>query len=80
MVGNADAMVILDSDHSAAHVHDELRAYHTLVQPGDYLIVENTNANGHPTWPEFGPGPMETLDRFLPRTARLKSTAAASDS
>ena len=64
-VGSKRAMVVLDSDHSAAHVFDEMIAYSRLVQPGDYLIVEDTNVNGHPVLPDFGPGPMEAVDRFL---------------
>ena len=59
------AMVILDSDHSANHVHAEMTAYSPLVKPGDYMIVEDTNVNGHPAWPSFGPGPMEAVNRFL---------------
>jgi cephalosporin hydroxylase len=64
-VAGQRTMVILDSDQSRDHVLAELRAYAPRVTVGDYLIVEDTNINGHPVWPEFGPGPMEAVNDFL---------------
>jgi cephalosporin hydroxylase len=58
-------MVILDSDHSQSHVEKELKLFAPLVTLNSYLIVEDTNINGHPAYPSFGPGPYEAVETFL---------------
>lgn len=60
-------MVVLDSDHSCAHVMREMDIYGPLVTPGCYMIVEDTNLNGHPVVPSHGPGPYEAVEAWLPK-------------
>jgi cephalosporin hydroxylase len=57
-------MVILDSDHTAAHVSRELDAWSPLVSEGCYLVVQD----GFVTYaePERCPGPLEAVEKWLP--------------
>jgi cephalosporin hydroxylase len=72
VVPGQSVMVILDSDHSALHVHAELQIYSKFVTKGAYLVVEDCNLNGHPVWPTHGPGPMEAVEKFLKETNQFQ--------
>lgn len=66
MIGqDAPTLVILDSDHSRDHVLKEMELYAPLVDKGSYMIVEDSNVNGHPADPSYGPGPMEAIQAYL---------------
>ncbi len=64
-VAGKKVVVILDSDHSKNHVLAEMKAYAPLVSASSYLIVQDSNVNGHPARPDFGPGPYEAIEEFL---------------
>ena len=58
-----NTLVILDSDHSQAHVEAELDVYAPLVPVGCYLIVEDSNIGR--IRKDLMPGPLEAIETFL---------------
>jgi cephalosporin hydroxylase len=59
-------LIILDSDHSQAHVEAELAAYAPLVPVGCYLIVEDSNIGQ--IRKDLMPGPLQAIETFLSQT------------
>ena len=68
MTAGKSTLVILDSMHTRDHVLAELRAYAPLIPLGGYIIVQDGMLNGHPVWPNWGPGPYEAIADFLSET------------
>jgi cephalosporin hydroxylase len=56
-------LIVLDSDHSQAHVEAELEAYAPLVPVGCYLVVEDSNIGQ--IREDLLPGPREAVETFL---------------
>jgi cephalosporin hydroxylase len=59
------AFAILDSDHSKQHVLAEMMNLRDILVAGDYLVVEDSNINGHPVAKSFGPGPYEAIQEYF---------------
>jgi cephalosporin hydroxylase len=59
-------LVVLDSDHSQAHVEAELAAYAEIVPVGCYVIVEDSNIGQ--IRKDLLPGPLEAIESFVART------------
>jgi cephalosporin hydroxylase len=55
---------ILDSSHQKEHVLGEMKLLRTVTTSDDYVVVEDTNINGHPVLPNWGDGPMEALRAY----------------
>ena len=66
-VNGRRTMIVLDSDHSRAHVEAELEAYAPLVPVGCYLIVEDSNIGQ--IREDLMPGPLQAIETFLDGTS-----------
>jgi cephalosporin hydroxylase len=58
-------MVILDSDHSQAHVERELECYAPFVTPGSYCLVQDGVIDVLPILRPDRPGPLPAIHSFL---------------
>src|SRR5262245_30391032 len=58
-------LVILDSDHSAAHVAGELDAYAPLVTPRSFLLVQDGVIDVLPILRAARPGPLPAIQAFV---------------
>ncbi|MFA6448370.1 MAG: CmcI family methyltransferase [bacterium] len=65
IVNGRNTIVILDSDHKMEHVLKEMQLYKEFVPLGGFMIVEDSNINGHPIYEGYGPGPYEAIEAFL---------------
>jgi cephalosporin hydroxylase len=59
------AFFILDSNHKKDHVVAEMVSLREVLQPGDYVIVEDSNINGHPVARKWGAGPYEAMQEYF---------------
>lgn len=64
-IGAKKILVILDSNHAAAHVRKELELYSPLVPLGGYIHVQDGNMDELPMLKKFRPGPMAAAMGFL---------------
>jgi len=58
-------MVILDSDHSAAHVRAELERYAPFVTPGSFVLVQDGVIDVLGIFRADRPGPLPAIKDFL---------------
>jgi len=58
-------LVILDSDHSAAHVLKEMELYGPLVTPGSFMLVQDGVIDVLPDFRASAPGPLVAIREFM---------------
>ena len=70
IAGDSSCFVFLDSAHNKQHVLREMELYRRFVKIGNYMMVADTNLNGHPVMPYYNErvdgkvhrdGPMEVV-------------------
>jgi cephalosporin hydroxylase len=72
-------MVILDSDHSAEHVYQEMEVYGPLVTPGTFLLVQDGVINTLDMFAHARPGPLVAILQFLEQHPEFAVDTARSE-
>lgn len=67
-----EVLVVLDSDHSAHHVLDELRTYASLIPVGGYIVVQDGFLDELPGYRPLTPGPLVAIRHFLSEDNRFE--------
>jgi cephalosporin hydroxylase len=65
-------MVVLDSDHSQAHVLAELRAFAPLVTPDSLILVQDGVIDVLTMFATTRPGPLKAIEAFLAEDGRFE--------
>lgn len=61
----ANILVLLDSDHSAGHVLQELEMYSSLLRPGELVLVQDGCIDELALLGPDRPGPLRAIEHFL---------------
>jgi cephalosporin hydroxylase len=64
-------LVILDSNHEAAHVYKELQLYSGFVTPDSFCLVQDGVIDVLPIFEPGRPGPLVALEKFLKEDDRF---------
>ncbi len=64
-------LVVLDSDHSQAHVEREMRLYAEFLKVGEYMHVQDGCADELAMFKQSRPGPLRAIERFVARDNRF---------
>ncbi len=75
---NGPVMVILDSDHSEAHVACELKRFSPLVTPGSYCLVQDGVIDDLLAFRAGRPGPLPAIRSFLKQSNAFELDEARS--
>jgi cephalosporin hydroxylase len=72
-------LVILDDDHSAKHVREELEVYARFVTLGSFMLVQDGMIDLVPTFREGRPGPLPAIREFLQSHPEFEVDRARTD-